>query len=139
MIGLIRGFIREILSFFILYFVFFFFNSFDKEIVNSFSFISNVFLKISIIFLIMGVTILFLESIVLYSLNDFFIKMKFFNLNNFILGFIFGFLRGIALIFYCVIFLSKTLHLNNYFYYQTSFFIPIFIKFLFSIEKVKHF
>lgn len=138
-IGLIRGFLREVLSFFILYFVFFFFSYFHKEIKSHFSFISNIFLQYMTIFFVMGIIVLCLESIFLYFFYDFFIEMRFLGLNNFVLGFLFGLLRGIFLVFYCIIFLNKILHINNYFYYKNSFFIPIFLKFLYSIKNIHFF
>ncbi|CAL4319633.1 CvpA family protein [Buchnera aphidicola] len=138
-IGVIRGFLREMLSFGILYLVSLFFFFFYPRIIKHFSFISNFFLKIVIIFFIMSLVILFLESSCLFFFNNFFIDMTLPSLNNFILGFIFGFLRGIILILYFLIFLNKICHVNSCFYYQKSFCIPILLKIIYFMRNIKFF
>ncbi|MCW5197751.1 CvpA family protein [Buchnera aphidicola] len=129
--GLIRGFLREIISILIFFISFLIFYVFDIFILKKIFLIYN-FLFPTVLFIIFFIFIfLFLESLSYHALKNFFYDCGILGLNNYILGFLFGLLRGIFIILFIILFMNKFLHINNKLFLIHSYFFPILIKCLY--------
>ncbi|CAL4319835.1 Colicin V production protein [Buchnera aphidicola (Chaitophorus populicola)] len=129
--GLIRGFLREIVSILIFFISIMIFCLFNSLVLKFFFSINNGFFEIIFFVIFFSLIFLFLESMSYYFLKNVFQDLGILGLNNYILGFLFGLLRGILIVLLLLLFINKFLHINNKCFLMHSYFFPILIKFLY--------
>lgn len=129
--GLIRGFLREIVSILIFFSSILCLYIFNACILKKFFLTYSISFQIILFMIFFSFIFLFLESLSYYFIKNFFNNFGIFGLNNCILGFLFGFFRGILIVLFIILFINKFLHINNKFFLIHSYFFPILIKFLY--------
>ncbi|CAL4319714.1 Colicin V production protein [Buchnera aphidicola (Chaitophorus sp. 3695)] len=129
--GLIRGFLREIISILIFFVSIIFFYLFNLMISKKIILMYSGAFQISFCVIFFSFIVLLLELISYYFLKNFFDDLGILGFNNYILGFLFGLFRGIFIILFIILFINKFLHINNKFFLINSYFFPMLIKFLY--------
>ncbi|NIH40986.1 MAG: hypothetical protein G8D27_00290 [Buchnera aphidicola (Periphyllus aceris)] len=136
LIGLIRGFIKETISFLVFCIGFFIFYIFYFYIIDGFSFFSDIFLELFLFIMFFGFLILSLEYFLSLFYKDFIKLIGVYYFNNLILGFLFGLFRGFLLIYIFLYIITDIVHLNIFFYLRGSILIPLSIKFVYFFKNI---
>ncbi|BGI50837.1 MAG: colicin V production protein [Arsenophonus endosymbiont of Ceratovacuna japonica] len=139
LIGLIRGFIIELLSFITLGSAFFITSKFYNNISNYITNINNILIRNSIAIILLFIVILVIRSVINYIISFLIKKTGLFN-TDYILGICFGIFRGILIVSIILFFIDTFTNLSKSQDWKHSKLIPQFsyiIKWFFNYLKNK--